>query len=251
VGCHNNQKYGEKLLSLIEQYGDEETPCLVVFVGGCDTINNNIAGLIGNTWDSLEVLDTPTHEHGRVVFRAPGDGVLYFGVNVEDLDHLYKDLEGLTDNQKAHKIQFFIFNSIKKLQFDNVNHYYFRNDDNQLEVYSEDSGSVKDLEAMGAKIQDYSVKALEEKLAINYGLSNDRAEKVAKSIYSYNKLSSKRSLTKREKDFYADELLGASYQEVTDSFTAGENMESLLEKAADKNGTSPEQVSAIITELFM
>lgn len=251
VGCHNNQKYGENLLSLIEQYGHENTACIVSFTGSCDSIIDNIEAFIGNSWDSLNVVDTHTHEHGRVVFAAPGDGILYFGVNVEDLDHLYRDLDGLSDNEKANKILFFVFNSIKNLQFDGVNHYYFRNDHGDLETYSENSGSVKDLELLGAKIQDDNVKALEEKLSIDYGLSTDRAEKVAKNIYSYNKLSSKRSLTKREKDFYANELLGADYQDVVDSFSEGEQMENLLEKAADKNGTSPEQVSAIITELFM
>ena len=174
----------------------------------------------------------------------------YFGINVNNFDDLLESLEGLTDNQKAHKILFYIFESIERLTPAGEN-FTFINDHGNPELYSENSTSVKDLELLGANLENHSAQSIEDMLTTEYGLSADRAESVAKNIYAYNKLTSKRSLTKKERNFFSNELLGANYDQVMNSFTSGEGVEELLEQAADVNGTTPEQVSAIINELFL
>ena len=148
-------------------------------------------------------------------------------------------------------IQSYITENTKVLTPAGGDHFTFINDQGNPELYSENTSSIKDLEGLAAKLENQSAEMLSDKLSAQYGLSNDRADVVAKNIFAYNKLSSKRALTKKEKDFFANELLGANYNQVMNSFSSGVGVENLLEKAADVNGTSPEQVSAIINELFL
>jgi guanylate kinase len=59
-------------------------------------------------------------------------------------------------------------------------------------------------------------------------------------------------LTTREQNFYTRELLGVDYNNVVHAMmkTQDERNE-LMEKAAEVNGTSSEQISAIINEMFL
>jgi len=123
----------------------------------------------------------------------------------------------------------------------------------EWELFSEKNTTLKDLELMGAQSELAKVSELSDKLVADYGLSSERADEVSKSISSYNKLTSKRSLTSEEKNKFSKTLLGVNYNMAFDAIRSGdkEEFDSLLDKAAEQNGTSPEQVSAIINELFL
>ena len=120
-------------------------------------------------------------------------------------------------------------------------------------IFSESVESPKDVEAIGANIENVKTERLEEVLNISYGLSAERAHSVAKNISAYQKLSSKRSLTEKERNFFSSELLGVSFKNAQNALTSGDtqDLNDLLDKAADKNGTSPEQISIILNEVFL
>ena len=121
------------------------------------------------------------------------------------------------------------------------------------EQFSEASDASKDLESIGANIERVNTERLEDILNINYGLSAERAQAVAKNISDYQKLSSKRSLTEKESNFFSNELLGVNYKEAQTALSAtnSEKLNDLIEKAAVKNATSPEQISAILIDFFI
>jgi hypothetical protein len=114
--------------------------------------------------------------------------------------------------------------------------------------YSEDTQVSKDVEALGSKIESKEVESMKDGL-ISYGLSVERTEKLAKLMTSYKNISNKRSLNASEKDSFTKELLGMSFDKAAKEMT--ENYEGLIEKAADKNGTSPEAVKEIINEMLI
>jgi hypothetical protein len=120
-------------------------------------------------------------------------------------------------------------------------------------IFSESGQTSKDLEGIAARIEGAKTEKLGEILNINYGLSVDRAQSVARNISAYQKLSSRRSLTENEKNYFSHELLGVNYKDAQKALTSGDSndLNALLEQAAEKNGTSPEQVSSIITEIFL
>jgi len=119
--------------------------------------------------------------------------------------------------------------------------------------FSTEYDNLKDLEAMGSQIESERFKNLAERLEANYGLSTDRANSVARNISAYNRLATKRSLTSREQNFFSKELLGVNYKNARNAILSGDkkDLDNLLETAADTNETSPEQVSAIINEIFL
>ncbi len=123
-------------------------------------------------------------------------------------------------------------------------------------IFAQDAEGGKDLEAVGARIETANVADLSERLVSNYGLSTERAQEVAKLSSSYNKLSSKRSLTETEMNKFSQELVGMNYfaaQSAMEKHFQGDSKEynSLLQKAANKNGVDPEQVSSIMGELLL
>lgn len=122
--------------------------------------------------------------------------------------------------------------------------------------FSEDVEGGKDLEGVGALMERESVASLSEKLVANYGLSTERAEKVAKLSSSYAKLATKRSLTDSEMNYYTQELMGMNYNEAQSAVEGtmqGDNTayNRLIEKAAAKNGLSPEQVQSVMGDLLL
>lgn len=117
------------------------------------------------------------------------------------------------------------------------------------------SRMYKDLEKLGARIEEEDLEYRSLELALSYGLSQERSYEVAKMLNHMEKISSKRSLTHTEKDLVSKKLLGIDY---TTSKLALENhiqgdsegMEELLNKASEVNGITPEHVSELLTEFI-
>jgi hypothetical protein len=201
-----------------------------------------------------------------VVFSAVVNGVTkYFGA-ATDWATEWANIKNLPAAQQDHALTLFFQNQFDTLGFlkqsvdtvadgqggsTNIFKYEFVN--NPGIYFSESSESVKDVEAMGANIEASKLDNLAETLAASYGLSEERANSVAKNISAYQKLSTRRSLTEKEKNFFSSELLGVSFKNAQNALTSGntQDLNDLLEKAADKNGTSPEQISLILNEVFL
>jgi hypothetical protein len=260
VGCHKKYKAdAHQFLELVEKYKNTTVGCALAPAASCNslTLEEVFFDTIGLDFETgyVEIKKgTHTHKDGRVVFKGEdlGFGTRFFGINFSEFDSLLKKIENLNETDKATAIGwFFIDNSKTYLEYDTVDHFYYQLPNGNWELYSENSSGPKDLEAIGANLEGQTAEKLGDKLTTEFGLSADRARAVAKNILAYNKISSKRSLTNREKNFFSNELLGTNFDQVMDSFSSGEGMEDLLDRAAEVNGTTPEQVSTIINSLFI
>ena len=122
-------------------------------------------------------------------------------------------------------------------------------------VFEKTNGSVKDLEKVAAFAEGFKVDRLADGLKSQYGLSEERSIKVAKLATSWEKLAKTRALTNADADAFAKELAGVNFSEI-DSAVKGmsegnlNDMNTVIAKAADVNGTSIENMSSIITKLF-
>jgi hypothetical protein len=122
-------------------------------------------------------------------------------------------------------------------------------------VFEKTNGSVKDLEKAAAFAESFKVDRLADGLKSQYGLSEERSIKVAKLATSWEKLSKTRALTNADADAFAKELAGVNFSEI-DSAVKGmtegnlNDMNTIIAKAADVNGTSIENMSSIIMKLF-
>ena len=114
-------------------------------------------------------------------------------------------------------------------------------------VLEETQSNSKDLEKLGANIEAVEVESIKDKL-LSYGLSNDRTEKVARLANSYKKILNKRGLNSREKNMFTKELLGLSFDEAAAEMV--EDYEGLIERAADRNETSPEAIKELINTMM-
>ena len=214
-----------------------------------------------------EVVDHWTEGDGNVVLRklretTSSDGGTvynyeYIGIHIPDVDQFSAHLSTLNESERDGLLtEFFSFNfsMYGYLKLDINDHTYkYENGDGVWVDFSEGSTASKDLELMGSKIEDGNAEEMGENLSNKYGLSVDRGQEVAKTMAAYNKLVSKRALTSREENQFSNSLLGVNYNTAKDGLTGGdqEDFDSLMERAAKVNGTTPEQVGAIVNEMFL
>jgi hypothetical protein len=242
----NILKYGSDLtqqIEVCESQGGGEYP-------GCQNITIN--------FNSFAVTHYYTKGKNRVILYhncVQNTSKFFMGVESKDWNDLEDYISSLEGSERDEAFFDFIVENLNKFGLlkpqDGGHHFTYVDKEGNKVIFSENQTSIKDLEAIGAQMEDYGHQELSEKLTAEYGLSVDRAKNVAKSIQAYKKITTKRSLTAKEQDFFSQNLLGVDYKKVSASFTSGEGMDELLERAADVNGTSPEQVSAIINEVFL
>lgn len=117
------------------------------------------------------------------------------------------------------------------------------------------SSGSKDLDTLASLGEEAMHTIVKETLQSQYSLSSNRAEELAKLAAKYQRLESKRELTTGEKDRFAMEALGVSMTQVESAMQQkAEGNESqfaaLLEKAAKKNNTTPEQIGKFFEEMI-
>lgn len=110
----------------------------------------------------------------------------------------------------------------------------------------------KDLERVGARIEQTEMDRFAVALRNNYGFSVDRSEVVARTTYSFNKIRKRRSLTSEDLDHFFDVVAGTDYRSFQKVMRESNRPveTDLVKKAAEINGTSPEAISALIIDLF-
>ena len=116
--------------------------------------------------------------------------------------------------------------------------------------------TVKDLEKLAANKERNRTEVMSHNLSETFGLSSERSIEVAKLMVSYQAIQNKRALSESEMNMVSNQLLGFSYSQGKDAlakYLQGEEteMDNLLEIAAKKNGTSPEQVKDILQDFFV
>jgi len=116
--------------------------------------------------------------------------------------------------------------------------------------------TIKDLEKIGAARENIDSDKYAIFLGENYGLSESRAQTIAKYLLSYRKLASMRDLTAREKDLLTHGILGFGFEKgmaALENYLQGDQnaLDDLILEAADKNEISPEHIQELFGEIFL
>ncbi len=117
-------------------------------------------------------------------------------------------------------------------------------------LFEETSLTNKDTLKRAAVVEQYLVVEMAKQVKGKFGLSAERSLKVAKAANHFRKFASKRALTAEDTNAYVVELIGSDLKAVEAAAEAG-NMKSILEKAASKNGTSPEKMAEVLAKHFI
>lgn len=120
-------------------------------------------------------------------------------------------------------------------------------------IWSAEGDSHKDLEAMGNILENSTQNNLAESISDNFGLSFGRSQKVSKIIYYFNKLKSKRAISKEDSKILYKSVFGVSFDQIKEAIHSNiegnnEKLESLYEMIANKNQTSPEHIRDLVSE---
>jgi hypothetical protein len=123
-------------------------------------------------------------------------------------------------------------------------------------VFETSIDKFKDLEKMGALKEAFKVSELGKKLSSEYGLSEERGIKIAKMTSEWNKVGKRRELTASDADSFSKELIGINLNDALEAFkksSTGDQdaMSNLVDAAANANGTSPEHMNALISDLLL
>lgn len=122
-------------------------------------------------------------------------------------------------------------------------------------IYEETNVSTKDLEKMGVALENLNNMKMAQSITEKFGLSDERGLEVAKMVNSYKKISGTRKVTSKDNNVFMEKLLGVDAKTGIEAFTelaqgSSEKFEDVVERAAEVNGTSPENVRAIITDVL-
>ncbi len=123
-------------------------------------------------------------------------------------------------------------------------------------LLSETSLTNKDTLRRAAVVEQYLVLEMAQQVKGKFGLSAERSLKVAKAANHFRKFATTRALTADDTNAYAEEIIGADFQSIERAFDSGRrgnlsDLNSLMEKAGEKNGVSPEKMTEIVTQLFI
>lgn len=117
------------------------------------------------------------------------------------------------------------------------------------------TSASKDLESIAAGAADASKGLLADAISMRYGLSEDRSLQLANLAVAWNKIENSREMTDADKAVFSKEALGADlgqFEKAIESKAKGDQSQyqSLIQKAAKLNGTSPERAEQILSDLF-
>jgi hypothetical protein len=123
-------------------------------------------------------------------------------------------------------------------------------------ILSETSLTNKDTLKRAAVVEQYVVLEMAKQVKGKFGLSADRSLKIAKAANHFRKFATSRALTADDTNAYAEEIIGVDFKSIEQAFdnTRRGNLSdlgSIMEKAAEKNGVSPEKMTEIVTQLFI
>ncbi len=123
-------------------------------------------------------------------------------------------------------------------------------------LFSESSTTNKDTLKKAAVVEQYLVVEMAKQVKGKFGLSADRSLQIAKAANHFRKQVSARALTAEDTQAYAEEIVGTNFKSIGKAFDASmkgdiSGLNAIMEKAAEKNGTTPEKMTEIVTKLFL
>jgi flagellar biosynthesis/type III secretory pathway protein FliH len=122
--------------------------------------------------------------------------------------------------------------------------------------FSEAGVASKDLEKAGAFVEAQKIKKLASKYTAEFGLSEERSSEIARMVYNLKDITKNRTITNQDANSFSEEVLGFSFTDARSALIKkaegkDEDMSELIDIAAEKNGTSPERMNALIGNLMM
>lgn len=138
-----------------------------------------------------------------------------------------------------------------------LSYYGFSNhDEERIAALFEIKRFFKDLERMGANREGSQIDELRDHLVEDFGLSEQRSHEVARVLHSFNQVQEKRVLTNKERNILSKKLFGTDFikgKQALENHIQGDSSsyEDLLQKAAELNGISPEDISAMASEYLL
>ncbi len=123
-------------------------------------------------------------------------------------------------------------------------------------LLSETSLTNKDTLKRAAAVEQHIVIEMAKQVKGKFGLSAERSLKVAKAANHFRKYATTRALTAEDTNAYATEIIGSNFSDITKAYEAGAKgdlteFQSVMERAAEKNETSPEKMALIVTRFFL
>ncbi|HAZ12443.1 MAG: hypothetical protein A2X86_16915 [Bdellovibrionales bacterium GWA2_49_15] len=122
-------------------------------------------------------------------------------------------------------------------------------------IFEQTEDAFKDLEKIAALKASFKTAKLGEAFASDYGLSVERATKVAKLVTEWEKTGKKRALTESDANAFTKELLGVNLNDAEKAYKKlvegdKQSFQDLMATAAKTNGTTPEQMNSIVNEFM-
>lgn len=123
-------------------------------------------------------------------------------------------------------------------------------------LFSESSITNKDTLKRAAVAEQFVVGQMAGQVKVKFGLSAERSLKIAKAANHFRKFAAKRALTAEDTNAYAEEIMGVNFKAIEKAYANSlkgdaSEFQSVLEKAAEKNETSSEKMTEIVTKLFI
>lgn len=118
-------------------------------------------------------------------------------------------------------------------------------------LFEETAGNAKDLEKLGSIKESVKRTNIAKKLQANLGLSEERANEVAKLTSHYEKLSNKRAMTDKDANKLFKSVFGITATDVRKAYLATVEgnkvpMQDVMKTAAEFNGLGPEKANTLI-----
>lgn len=123
-------------------------------------------------------------------------------------------------------------------------------------LFEDSSLTNKDTLKRAAVVEQYLVVEMAKQVKGKFGLSDERSLKIAKASNHFRKFSTTRALTSEDTSAFSEEIIGADLKSIEKAYDGSRkgdisSFQSILEKAAQKNGTSPEKMAQIVTKMFI
>ena len=256
VGC-NNPVSKEELFanSLDRQDGYHDVEVIDTFVG--DDGQTYVALKWKEVESELEDIESEAGVFNLSLYNPMRSWETYinrvwdarpFGVT-SDSEEIDYDLDEYQDMDDTEVVIF------TEIEYNPVTDTYLTEINDTEYTFSEQSNFGKDLESMGALLENKSSKALGDVLVNNYGFSEERGQKIAKTFSTFKRIQKSRNLTEKDMNAFSNMILGSDYTSAKEAFTSlaegdMESFDNLIEKAAAHNNVSPEGMKAVVNNMI-
>jgi flagellar biosynthesis/type III secretory pathway protein FliH len=121
-------------------------------------------------------------------------------------------------------------------------------------VFAREGRSV-DMEKLAALKQQHYLNEMSKQLEARFGLSRSSSNRIATIAHQYNLLGNTRELTAEDASNFSKELIGFDMNQIQNAFKKSmkgdsKELNSLLNSASSKVGTSAEKFNQMINEIF-